>query len=193
MSAPDPFAIQLHVPRFEEHAADYEFVKRRHATNASEPPRHPLWRWNAMRNSTCFSPTARAAPRCPIHMFVHGGYWRAQSKERYAFVADEVTAAGRHRRARRLYADPKSADGDSRSTRRAARRVGLSPMRPRSGGDATAISASGHSAGGHLASYLVARGPLETEAPPLVRSRCWSAGSTISRRSRGAFSRRRSI
>jgi arylformamidase len=27
-------------------------------------------------------------------MFIHGGYWRAQSKDSYAFIADEVTAAG---------------------------------------------------------------------------------------------------
>ena len=34
---------------------------------------------------------AHSGPRS-IHMFIHGGYWRAQSKDRYAFVADEVTA-----------------------------------------------------------------------------------------------------
>jgi arylformamidase len=38
-----------------------------------------------------FPRETRGGPR-PIHMFIHGGYWRAQSKDRYAFVADEVTA-----------------------------------------------------------------------------------------------------
>ena len=111
---------------------------------------------------------AGGAP-CPIHMFVHGGYWRAQSKDRYAFVADEVTAAGAIAALIDYSLMPKARMATLvDQTRRAAR--WLSENAASFGGDARAISASGHSAGGHLASWLVARGQSEGEGAPLVRS-----------------------
>ena len=34
------------------------------------------------------------APGAPLHMFIHGGYWRAGSKEAHTLVAAPVLAAG---------------------------------------------------------------------------------------------------
>ena len=102
-------------------------------------------------------------------MFIHGGYWRAQSKDRYAFVADEVTAAGAIAAMIDYSLMPKARMATLvDQTRRAAR--WLSEHAATFRGDAKAVSASGHSAGGHLVSYLLARGPRESDGAPLVRS-----------------------
>ena len=38
-------------------------------------------------------PAMSAERAAPVHIFVHGGYWRAQDKENFAFVATELAAA----------------------------------------------------------------------------------------------------
>ena len=109
------------------------------------------------------------AQGAPVHLFVHGGYWRANTKTDYAFVADTVTEAG----AIAAVIDYSLMPGARMpvlvdQVRRAAR--WLAEHAAEYGGDPAALSASGHSAGGHLAFYLAARGPGETAAPgPLVR------------------------
>jgi len=37
---------------------------------------------------------ADGAARTPVHVFFHGGYWRAQDKENFTFVARELVARG---------------------------------------------------------------------------------------------------
>lgn len=39
---------------------------------------------------------ATSVPGAPIHVYIHGGAWRAQSKDDGAFVAETMTAAGMH-------------------------------------------------------------------------------------------------
>ena len=39
-------------------------------------------------------PTMSAERAAPVHVFVHGGYWRAQDKENFAFVATELVRRG---------------------------------------------------------------------------------------------------
>src|SRR3954451_7841163 len=39
-------------------------------------------------------PAAGAADSAPVHVFFHGGYWRAQDKENFAFVAAPLVARG---------------------------------------------------------------------------------------------------
>jgi len=89
----DLFKIRDHVADFEDFVAEY---RRRSATTLARP---------ACRRNIAFGPgsadlfditvpdTPSDNPR-PIHMFIHGGYWRAFSKEDYAFVADAIVAAG---------------------------------------------------------------------------------------------------
>lgn len=104
------------------------------------------------------------ATNAPIHIFIHGGYWRAGSKSDCSFVANTVLDAGAIAVLVEYDLIP-----DQRMTtlveqvRRAARWV--RDNAEELGGDAEAISASGHSAGGHLASYLMAKGVHEDVFP----------------------------
>jgi arylformamidase len=89
----DPFHIPSHVPTFEALVADYEAASE--AARAKLPSRLNV-AYGEGRDDKLdlfFPKAARGRPR-PIHMFIHGGYWRAQSKDRYAFIVEEVTAAG---------------------------------------------------------------------------------------------------
>jgi arylformamidase len=164
----DPFHIPSHVPAFEAHVADYEAASRATRAKLSSRLNVPYGEGSDEKLDLFFPDGGRAGPR-PIHMFIHGGYWRAQSKDRYAFVAEEVTAAGAIAAIIDYSLMPKARMATLvDQTRRAAR--WLSSHAATFGGDAKAISASGHSAGGHLASYLLARGPREADDAPLVRS-----------------------
>lgn len=88
----------------------------------------------------------------PVHVFIHGGYWRMFSKDDFSFVADTVTAAG---------AVAVIVDYDLMPTVRMKTIVGqirtairwLAGNIREYGGDAARFSISGHSAGAHLASF----------------------------------------
>ncbi len=164
----DAFHVPSHVPNFEAHVADYEFASR--ATRLRLPSRLDVpYGEGPDEKLDLFFPTSPSATLRPIHMFVHGGYWRAQSKDRYAFVADEATAAGAIAAIIDYSLMPKTRMATLvDQTRRAAR--WLVENAATFGGDPRSVSASGHSAGGHLASYLTARGPGETDAAPLVQA-----------------------
>lgn len=164
----DPFHIPSHVPAFEALVADYEAASE--ATRAELPSQlNVAYGEGRDEKLDLFFPQSAHAGLRPIHMFIHGGYWRAQSKDRYAFLAKEVTAAGAIAAIIDYSLMPKARMATLvDQTRRAAR--WLSEHAATFGGDGEAVSASGHSAGGHLASYLLARGPCESDGAPLVRS-----------------------
>ena len=168
MTAIDLFEIPRHVPRFAEHAAGYDAASDATRLRLRNRLNVPYGEGPDEKLDLFFPEGAGEAPR-PVHMFVHGGYWRAQSKDRYAFVADVVTAAGAIAAVIDYSLMPKARMATLvAQTRRAA--AWLTGNAASFGGDPRALSASGHSAGGHLASWLVARGPGEAPAPPLVRS-----------------------
>lgn len=100
----------------------------------------------------------------PIHMFIHGGYWRAQVREDYAFVADGVTAAGAICAIVEYTLMPAARLADLVREIRAAL-AWLAANARSFGGDGSKLSASGHSAGGHLVTYLAARAAHEREFP----------------------------
>ena len=99
-----------------------------------------------------FFPAERRASM-PVHMFIHGGYWRMFSKRDYSCIADTITAAG----AIAVIVDyalmPTVRMADIVDQVRRARDwvVGNMAMH---GGDPGRLSVSGHSAGAHLASFL---------------------------------------
>jgi arylformamidase len=164
----DPFHIPSHVPAFEALVADYEAASEATRGKLRSLLNVPYGEGPDEKLDLFLPEEAHGWPR-PIHMFIHGGYWRAQSKDRYAFVANEVTAAGAIAAIIDYSLMPKARMASLvDQTRRAAR--WLSEHAATFGGDAKAVSASGHSAGGHLASYLIARGPREADSAPLVRS-----------------------
>ncbi|MER9492534.1 MULTISPECIES: alpha/beta hydrolase [unclassified Mesorhizobium] len=91
--------------------------------------------------------------RLPVHMFIHGGYWRMFSKRDYSYVAETVTNAG---------AIAVIVDYALMPTVRMARIVDQVRRAKRwvfdnvahHGGNPGLLTVSGHSAGAHLATML---------------------------------------
>jgi arylformamidase len=161
---PDLFKIRAIVPHFEACVADYKSASA--ATRARLASRLDVAYGDAPDEKLdLFFPEAPAAGDLrPVHLFIHGGYWRAQSKSEYSYLADVVVAEG----AIAAIADYSLMPGARMAqlvdqARRAARWLGEHGRE--FGGDPSAISASGHSAGGHLTAYLCCRAPHETAFP----------------------------
>jgi arylformamidase len=161
---PDLFKIRAIVPHFEATVADYKTSSA--ATRARLPSRLDVAYGDDPdeRLDLFFPETSAAAARLPIHLFIHGGYWRAQSKADYSYLADVIVGQG----AIAAIADYSLMPGARMArlvdqARRAAH--GLGEHGREFGGDPTALSASGHSAGGHLTTYLCCRAPHESEFP----------------------------
>lgn len=160
----DPFMIRAHVPNFEQSVADYRVSSA--ATRVRLKTRLDIaYGEHADEKLDLFYPEGSASMKAPpIHLFVHGGYWRSFSKTDYSYVADAIVAQG---------AIAAIVDYSLMPVARMARLVDqvrraanwLGRHARDYGGDPGAISASGHSAGGHLATYLVCRTPYETEFP----------------------------
>jgi len=102
----------------------------------------------------------------PLHMFIHGGYWRSGSKEDHRLVAAPVLAAGGVAALVTYDLMPTTRLGAIVGQVRAAARH-LATIAPGLGADPGRFTASGHSAGAHLASYLAAFGPEEEALPSL--------------------------
>jgi arylformamidase len=161
---PDLFKIRAIVPHFEASVADYKTSSA--ATRVRLPSRlNVAYGGDADEKLDLFFPEASAAASLhPIHLFIHGGYWRAQSKDEYSFLADVIVGQG----AIAAIADYSLMPGARMArlvdqARRAAHWLGEHGRE--FGGDPTALSASGHSAGGHLTTYLCCRAPHESEFP----------------------------
>jgi arylformamidase len=158
----DPFMIRAHVPDFETHVATYRQASER-TRQTMRGVRDLAYGDHPDERLDLYLPEGEGEPR-PVHIFVHGGYWRAFSKVDYAFVADAITAQGAIAAIIDYSLMPKArmallVDQVRRAAAWLAAHVG------RWGGDPMAISASGASAGAHLASFLACRGAVEDAAP----------------------------
>lgn len=102
----------------------------------------------------------------PLHIFIHGGYWRAGSKDAHTLVAKPVLAAGGICALVGYELMPSTRLGEIVAQVRAAA-CHINDLAPRIGADPTRITASGHSAGAHLASLLAAQAPGDTTRPTL--------------------------
>lgn len=162
MADQDPFQISHIVPNFQATFDDYKVssnATRRTLRSQLDVPYGPAPR---QRIDLFFPPGELNG--APIHLFIHGGYWRAQVKEDYAFVADGVVAAGAIAAIVEYTLMPGNRMADLvREVREAA--AWLAANAHEFGGDGTKLSASGHSAGGHLVTYLGSRAPHETALP----------------------------
>lgn len=91
----------------------------------------------------------------PIHLFLHGGYWRSLGHREFGFVAEGLVQAGISVAVVNYALCPTVAFGELVRQARAAvawmQRYGASL-----GVDASRLSVSGHSAGGHLTAMLLA-------------------------------------
>ncbi len=102
----------------------------------------------------------------PLHVFVHGGYWRSGEKENYRLVAAPVLAAGGVAAIVEYDLMPgQRLDVLVGQVRRSV--LWLEKNAGDFGADPRRLTVSGHSAGAHLASFLAATGPKETASPPL--------------------------
>jgi arylformamidase len=100
-------------------------------------------------------PAAAESGAAPVHIFFHGGYWRAQDKQNFAFVAGALVPLGITTVVANYELCPASTlDGVVDSALEAfawtCRHAG------EHGGDASRISLSGHSAGAHLVAEIMA-------------------------------------
>ena len=110
------------------------------------------------------APSARAAP-FPVHLFIHGGYWQAMSKEDFGFVAEALLDAGVAVAVVGYALCPTVAlDEIVAQMRRAL--AWIAREAPGFGGDPGRIQIAGHSAGGHLVAMLMA----DERSAPLIRS-----------------------
>ncbi|MEQ8897091.1 MAG: alpha/beta hydrolase [Roseovarius sp.] len=129
-----------------------------------------------VERNVSYGPTARQcfdlvypadpAPGAPLHMFIHGGYWRAGSKETHTLVAAPVIAAGGIAALVSYDLMPETRLAEIvAQVRRAARH--LVRLAPDIGADPARFTVSGHSAGAHLASLLGSQAPGDTGPPDL--------------------------
>ncbi len=168
MADTDLFDISSILPDFDAQFADYRSASA--ATRATLRAQLGIAYGPASaQRLDLFFPPGAARGR-PIHLFIHGGYWRAQEKEDYAFVADGIVAAGAIAAIVEYTLMPGARmDSLVRETRAAV--AWLTAQAAGVGGDASRITASGHSAGGHLVTYLAGRAPHEAAFPePAVRA-----------------------
>jgi len=113
----------------------------------------------------------------PINVFFHGGYWRAGTKERYAFLAETFTAAGVACGVAEYALVPAvELDELIRQCRTAVATVFFNAER--FGVDRSRIYVSGHSAGAQIVGMLMAEGWQEPLGLPasVVRGGCGISG-----------------
>lgn len=98
---------------------------------------------------------AEGQANAPVHVFLHGGYWRAQDKQNFAFVAGTLVEQGITTAVINYELCPDStldevADSAIAAMRWIFRNIGDY------GGDAGNVTLSGHSAGAHLGAEIIA-------------------------------------
>jgi arylformamidase len=158
----DPYRIRSFVPDFDAIAA--EIAARSKALAA----RSLIWSGSAYgegnRERMDILLPRNLRPGAPIHMFVHGGYWRSGDKADYTCVAAPVLAAGGIAAIVEYDLMPGTRLGTLvGQVRRAA--CWLAAQAPGLGADPARLTVSGHSAGAHLASFLAANGQSDPWLP----------------------------
>ena len=147
----DPFRIRAHVAEFDAIVEDIVAASVR--TRETLPMEADIaYGTGSDETLDVFFPDG-AREKLPVHIFIHGGYWRMFSKRDYSYVAETVTRAG----AIAVIIDYSLMPKVRMSVlidqvRRAARWVAENISAY--GGDPSRLTVSGHSAGAHLATFL---------------------------------------
>lgn len=164
MTGQDLYRIRDFVPDFDAIAS--EFAARSRDLSGSAKIRADIAYGESQRETLDLILPDKPAANAPLHVFIHGGYWRSGEKVDYRFVATPVLEAG---------AIAALVEYDLMPGQRLAVLVDqvrravnwLQDNANQFGADPDRITVSGHSAGAHLASYLAATGPGETGAARL--------------------------
>jgi len=96
-----------------------------------------------------------AAPRAPVLVYIHGGYWRALDKRDASFIAPPFVAAGALVVVTNYALCPAASIDEIVRQQRAAL-AWVWRQAAAHGGDPDRIVVAGHSAGGHLAAMMLA-------------------------------------
>lgn len=147
----DPFRTRDHVTDFDAIVA--EIVSRSEEARANIPMIADVaYGPDATETADLFFPEG---PRdgLPVHMFIHGGYWRMFSKRDYSHIAETVTRAGAIAVIIDYALMPAVRMARIVDQVRHARRW-VSNHISGFGGDPDRLTVSGHSAGAHLATML---------------------------------------
>lgn len=110
---------------------------------------------HALRTLDIYPAEARDGRPCPVHVFFHGGYWRAQDKENFAFVAGPLVGRGITAVIANYELCPASTLDEVAESAIVAIEW-LQHNVAHHGGDPASISLSGHSAGAHLCAEILA-------------------------------------
>ena len=116
-------------------------------------------------------------PGAPVHVFLHGGYWRALSKDEASFYAEHVVSAGAAFVAVNYSLAPRvSLDTIVDQCRRAM--LWVHRNADALNADPKRIHVAGHSAGGHLAGMLAVTDWARAFGlpPDLIRGACAVSG-----------------
>ena len=106
----------------------------------------------------------------PVHVFIHGGYWKALSKDSFSFVAKRFNQRGETAVILNYALCPSVDIADiTRQIRQAIRWIHRHIREY--GGDASRCQVTGHSAGGHLVACLLTEDwmDLGRSCPPVQR------------------------
>ena len=99
-------------------------------------------------------------PRAPTLMFIHGGYWQRNDKERFDFIVEGPLAHGINVAVIEYTLAPDACmDQIVEEIRRSA--VWLAEHLGEYGADSSRLYVSGHSAGGHLAAMMMDLGAVK--------------------------------
>lgn len=158
---------QQRIPRFAEHVAGWKAASERARAELKgtfDVPFGP----SPTETVDIFVPPRAKGP-APVHVFYHGGYWRAFEARDFSFVARPFVEAGAVAVIVNYALLPKVRMGELVRQCRAAL-AWVEANIARYGGDPTRIHISGHSAGGHLVAQVLARDPDGAFALPGVTS-----------------------
>jgi len=147
----DPFRIRAHVAEFD--AIVEEIIASSARTRDSLPMAADVPYGDGPSETVDIFFPKGSRENLPVHMFIHGGYWRMFSKRDYSYVANTVTTAG----AIAVIVDyalmPSVRMGVLVDQVRRAKRWLVDKI-DGYGGDPSRLTVSGHSAGAHLATFL---------------------------------------
>ncbi|MDX1188575.1 alpha/beta hydrolase fold domain-containing protein [Sinorhizobium medicae] len=164
MTSQDLYRIRDFVPDFDAIAA--EFAERSRALSAETNVLADLRYGSRTREVLDVILPEHPKAGAPLHVFVHGGYWRSGEKENYRFVAKPVLAAG----GVAAFIEYDLMPGTRLNVLVDQVRRSVLWLQHHAGdfdADCRRLTVSGHSAGAHLASYLAATGSSETREPSL--------------------------